>query len=169
MLLDYGDCAGLTARSQPVKRNNDQRERDLIPCLQPCAKKPKIEPASGFWQLQEGQLLEDRPAELGFLTPAATPADGDFSATQPRAASPYSEAEDYMVQGYYQDDLLAHERRPCVESLQYNLYDMTPEEFELIDAGEHERQEESSMDGAHAGWQPAFNDTVYDESYDIDM
>lgn len=166
MLLDYGEFAGLSARNQPVKRNYDQREQDPLP--QPCPKRLKGELTNDWWQLKEDAVPKERTEDLGFLTPAATPAEGGFTVTQQKASSPYSEAEDYMVQGYYQDNLLAYERRPCVESLQYNLYDTTPEEFELID-DEDEHENETRMDNAYISWQPATNDTVNDESYDIDM
>lgn len=168
MLREYGECAGLNMMNQPVKRNYEQQEPEYL--RQPCSKRLKGEISSGWWLSQENQAIEKQAEEAGFLTPASTPADGSLAASQQRESSPYSEAEDYMVQGYYQDELLVHERRPCVESLQYNLYDITPEEFELIeDEQENEAYDRSGTNGAYASWQSATNDTAYDESYDIDM
>lgn len=76
------------------------------------------------------------------LTPAATPVEPMITNTDHITqlvyirdnSSLYSETEDYMVEGYRQDGLLTSDGQFCLNSLeevQYSLYDMTPDEYEM--------------------------------------
>lgn len=194
MLGGYGDEeVGLVAAGGAAKRSG----RDCEPeSLGRCnAKRLKTEGASHG--VADEQHQESRVDGWQFLTPAATPAYAGVATLPETISSPYSETEDYMFRGYYEDDL-ACSGRTCIESVQYNLYDMTPEE--LDDAGEHSGPSDQPLadaawgraPAAAAHWQQAqqaqqmqqtqqahqlysaelrcaAGATGYDDSYDIDM
>lgn len=86
-----------------------------------------------------------------WLTPAATPAYAGVAET---VSSPYSETEEYMFRGYYEDELVENNRAcsvPC---------EMTPA---LGDASE------GNYDNDQAAWSGTPAATVYEDSYDIEM
>lgn len=142
MLRDYAETFGSSARHTAIKRNVNHFDKDSI--LKPRSKRICTSNLGAQWQCQQhiyeqhnnGRQQQQQPEmpNAGFLTPATTPAEvttAHPSLMMDTIPSPYSEAEDYMVRGYYEDDGLIYDGRSCVESVQYNLYDMTPEEYEL--------------------------------------
>ncbi|QLQ82655.1 hypothetical protein HG537_0H04180 [Torulaspora globosa] len=139
MLRDYGDAS---VSCNEIDGSAKRRGRD-VDLEGSYAKRLKTESSTSA-------LLT--PA---MLTPAATPAYAGVAET---VSSPYSETEEYMLRGYYEDELV-ESNRTCIESVQYSLYDLTPEELE----GESNRR-----DNDHESCTAA-NATIYEDSYDIDM
>lgn len=182
MLRDSNDgSAGWCVAAQTAKRSG--RHSDLEQ-EQAFVKRLKKEVMGPWWSVAScEQAVEDGP---GFLTPAvtpaATPAYAGAAAMPETISSPYSEAEDYMVRGYYEEDL-RYDSGTCVESVQYNLYDMTPEELEHVGeegrrAGDQQTASATAWNEGCSAWQQqwcgaelrcANYETVYEDSYDIDM
>ncbi|QLL34584.1 hypothetical protein HG536_0G04460 [Torulaspora globosa] len=165
MLRDYGNASvSSSVAGGAAKRSG--RNCDLERLGRPQAKRLKTEAAAGRCRtLAAEQSSVSNAAGVELLTPAATPAYAGVAET---ISSPYSETEEYMLRGYYEDDLV--DSRASIESVQYNLYDMTPEELEGASEGNtHDNDHQigyTAWSGAPAA---ATNATVYEDSYDIDM
>lgn len=200
MLRDYAESFGSSAGHTAIKRNVDHFDKDSF--IRPRSKRICTSNLGAQWQCQQyiyeenniGHQQEQQQqhmTDVGFLTPATTPAEVTtaHASLMEDIPSPYSEAEDYMVRGYYEDDRLIYDSRSCVESVQYNLYDMTPEEYELNNGDDlefnHNNSTTATLRGAENNSalvlgrtecpndQVAFddinNEVIYYESSDINM
>lgn len=171
-------------RNGAIKRSLHQFEKGSFGG--PCTKRTKLRnnQAQPIVCQQEGLQQSNNHIEMPFITPAPTPADVEMTDTAIKTEnlpSPYSETEDYMFRGYYEEAKVVDNGWSCIESVQYSLYDMTPEEYELsndinnvADISENntmyaETWGTDEVPKGQLGFQCTFNDTNCNDSYDINM
>ncbi|QLG74135.1 hypothetical protein HG535_0G00200 [Zygotorulaspora mrakii] len=187
MYCDYNTNFGSRLSAQAVdnssiKRSINHFEKDALSV--PCAKRTKNDnfAHSKRQPLQGGCFqLNNSKVELPFITPAPTPADVDMtekSTREENLPSPYSETEEYMIRGYYEEEKDVDNSWACIESVQYSLYDLTPEEYELTNenTAEHDYAGNTFTNSwgdkipkGQVELQCNFNDTCCNDSYDINM